>query len=675
MSPNMPPTFALDRASSDVRKIQGRLPADKLVGTSGVKMTPADKLVGTSGVKVTPADKLVGTSGVKMTPADKLVGTSGVKVTPADALVGTSGVKMTPADALVGTSGVKMTPTDALDGTSRSAYAARLILGSCGETRAARTRSLMAWPIGDSTQLGRSSAAVARLARRRLARKSRRLTFGTGGDSLSSARVLVSSGVKVTSADALIDQSGVKVTPADAHIGESGDKVLPTDALYKIIKKTKNSASAKTTKAVALNLQDEARPTRSLRYTLSTCRTRCGSSLRPRSGADAPLAIALDAIRSSGADTPLAIALDTMRSSGADTPLAIALDVMRTSGADTPLAIALDTMRSSGADTPLAIALDATDISGISGADTPLAIALSATGISGADTPLAIALGATDISGADTPLAIALSAMGISGAVKPLAIAHSAIGICGDSMSPAIAHGSSSATGSSGADAPLAIGRAPDERCPRRSATGRRSGGSSDVMSTGRLDVRLDDGQLDWKLGQRRHAQLDAGLDGGKMKQLERRRLDDGQLYGQLDSQFDGQLDQLLIGIVVVDCIEQLDNSRTASDDLNRDRALKALQILPKKPDGVLRSIGMGCILRAVLTKAVMHEGVSRKIATVVGPQQVAVGVKSGISMSVFGATIHLSDDPGATTIKTDVQKAFGIIERSAVVEQPLLAP
>ncbi len=64
-----------------------------------------------------------------------------------------------------------------------------------------------------------------------------------------------------------------------------------------------------------------------------------------------------------------------------------------------------------------------------------------------------------------------------------------------------------------------------------------------------------------------------------------------------------------------------------------------------------------------------MHEEVSRKIATVVGPQQVAVGVKSGISMSVFGATIHLGDDPETTTIKADVQNAFGSIERSAVVE------
>ncbi|KAJ1637557.1 hypothetical protein T492DRAFT_859730, partial [Pavlovales sp. CCMP2436] len=104
-----------------------------------------------------------------------------------------------------------------------------------------------------------------------------------------------------------------------------------------------------------------------------------------------------------------------------------------------------------------------------------------------------------------------------------------------------------------------------------------------------------------------------------------------------------------LIAIAVVDYIEQIKNSRTASDDLNRDRALKALQILP----------------------AVMHEGVSRKIATVVGPQQVAVGVKSGISMSLFGATIHLGDDPEATTIKVDVQNAFGSIERSAVVELP----
>ncbi|KAJ1628882.1 hypothetical protein T492DRAFT_874271 [Pavlovales sp. CCMP2436] len=108
--------------------------------------------------------------------------------------------------------------------------------------------------------------------------------------------------------------------------------------------------------------------------------------------------------------------------------------------------------------------------------------------------------------------------------------------------------------------------------------------------SDGRLDLRLDDGQLDGKLDQCRHAQLDAGLDGGKAKQLdgaqaaargnltkrlERRhahhaargsltkrlkrrhahhdaqldvQLDDGQLYGQLDSQLDGQLDRLVGG-------------------------------------------------------------------------------------------------------------------------------
>ncbi|KAJ1618826.1 hypothetical protein T492DRAFT_891366 [Pavlovales sp. CCMP2436] len=67
--------------------------------------------------------------------------------------------------------------------------------------------------------------------------------------------------------------------------------------------------------------------------------------------------------------------------------------------------------------------------------------------------------------------------------------------------------------------------------------------------------------------------------------------------------------------------------------------------------------------------------GGEQKLVTYWPKDQVAVGVKSGISMSVFGATIHLGDDPEATTIKADVQNAFGSIERSAVVEQSLLAP
>ncbi|KAJ1630396.1 hypothetical protein T492DRAFT_871776 [Pavlovales sp. CCMP2436] len=44
---------------------------------------------------------------------------------------------------------------------------------------------------------------------------------------------------------------------------------------------------------------------------------------------------------------------------------------------------------------------------------------------------------------------------------------------------------------------------------------------------------------------------------------------------------FDNITPSHLIAIAVVDCIEQIENSRKASDDLNRDRALKALQILP----------------------------------------------------------------------------------------------
>jgi hypothetical protein len=77
----------------------------------------------------------------------------------------------------------------------------------------------------------------------------------------------------------------------------------------------------------------------------------------------------------------------------------------------------------------------------------------------------------------------------------------------------------------------------------------------------------------------------------------------------------------------------------------------------------------MGCSLRAVVTKALTHERIRNKIAAVVGPYQVAVGVKAGISISVFGATIHLGDDPEAATVKMDIENAFGCIERSAIVD------
>jgi len=82
-----------------------------------------------------------------------------------------------------------------------------------------------------------------------------------------------------------------------------------------------------------------------------------------------------------------------------------------------------------------------------------------------------------------------------------------------------------------------------------------------------------------------------------------------------------------------------------------------------------VRPIGMGeCLIRAIHTS--LAESFKTALEGHLSPQQVAVGVESGISKLVFGIRLLAEANPSWAVVKLDLKNAFNEILRAAVLDR-----
>ena len=96
--------------------------------------------------------------------------------------------------------------------------------------------------------------------------------------------------------------------------------------------------------------------------------------------------------------------------------------------------------------------------------------------------------------------------------------------------------------------------------------------------------------------------------------------------------------------------------------------AVREVGLKKPAPSLGVRPIGMGCLLRTALTRAILDKEARGEFGRLMAPYQVAVGVSAGISKAVFGVSLHLSEDRDGVAVFKDTANAFNTVERSAVV-------
>ena len=96
--------------------------------------------------------------------------------------------------------------------------------------------------------------------------------------------------------------------------------------------------------------------------------------------------------------------------------------------------------------------------------------------------------------------------------------------------------------------------------------------------------------------------------------------------------------------------------------------AVREVGLTKPGPGAGVRPIGIGCMLRTALTRAVFGADVRSALGERMAPHQVAVGVKAGMTKAIFGVRVHLEEDSAGAAIFTDLANAFNTVERGAIV-------
>ena len=92
----------------------------------------------------------------------------------------------------------------------------------------------------------------------------------------------------------------------------------------------------------------------------------------------------------------------------------------------------------------------------------------------------------------------------------------------------------------------------------------------------------------------------------------------------------------------------------------------------PQVPD--VRPVGIGdCFRRAVCSAAAAQ--CKEAAAEYLSPQQVAVGVPSGISVLVHAVRLALEANPGQVVVKCDLKNAFNEVQRATMIDRVLHSP
>ena len=95
---------------------------------------------------------------------------------------------------------------------------------------------------------------------------------------------------------------------------------------------------------------------------------------------------------------------------------------------------------------------------------------------------------------------------------------------------------------------------------------------------------------------------------------------------------------------------------------------IKKQQLGPNSvPD--VRPLGVGECLRRAINSAVLSE-MKPAFAEHLWPQQIAIGIPSGISLLVFGVRALLDLHPDWVAVRIDLSNAFNQIKRAAVLRR-----
>ena len=78
--------------------------------------------------------------------------------------------------------------------------------------------------------------------------------------------------------------------------------------------------------------------------------------------------------------------------------------------------------------------------------------------------------------------------------------------------------------------------------------------------------------------------------------------------------------------------------------------------------------VQMGDPLITTIWKALLRD-MQEKLAAIFRPEQVAVGVKGGLSIMIHGIRALLQQSPEMVCVKMDLKNAFNEVERAALVE------
>ena len=87
----------------------------------------------------------------------------------------------------------------------------------------------------------------------------------------------------------------------------------------------------------------------------------------------------------------------------------------------------------------------------------------------------------------------------------------------------------------------------------------------------------------------------------------------------------------------------------------------------PDAPGPEVRPVQVGDPLIATTWKTIMAE-MGEKMEGILRPQQVAVGVKGGLSILVHGVRAMLQQSPGLVVVKLDLRNAFNDVDRAELV-------
>ena len=88
----------------------------------------------------------------------------------------------------------------------------------------------------------------------------------------------------------------------------------------------------------------------------------------------------------------------------------------------------------------------------------------------------------------------------------------------------------------------------------------------------------------------------------------------------------------------------------------------------PEEPGPEVRPVQVGDPLFTTIWKALLRD-MQERFEAIFRPQQVAVGVKGGLSIMIHGMRALLQQSPQMVMIKMDLKNAFNEVERAVLVE------